>query len=715
MNENKKEFHYNFGGKTITIETGRLAKQADGAVLISCEGTQLLATVVSSKTASEEQDFFPLMVDYKEKFYAAGKFLGGFMKRESRPSNAEILMMRMVDRPFRPLFPEGYNFETVIQLAVHSYDPKADPEVLAGIGAAAALTISDIPFNGPAGFCKVARINGQFVLNPSVEEWEKSDLEMAVAGSKEAILMTEGEAKELPEEVMADAIMWAHKHIQGLCEFLEQIQREVGKPKRAFTPILPNQKLMAKLQSDFTNDAKECLKIHHKLSRQDAIANMEEKIISIIKEKPEDFGLTAEDNIGKKTHAAVDELMYKIMRKDILDNHRRIGDRKLNQVRPIETEVNVLKKVHGSSLFTRGETQVLSAVTIGGKDGEQMVDAIAGISYLRFYLHYTFAPYCVGEARGYKGVGRREVGHGNLAERALKGALPSEKEFPYTIRVACEVTESNGSSSMGSVCSGSMALMDAGVPLRAPVAGVAMGLIKENDDVNSKFVILTDILGDEDHLGDMDFKVAGTANGVTAIQMDIKIKGITREILDQALKQAHEGRMHILGEMSKTTSSHRKELKDGVPRIGTVKIAPDKIGALIGPSGKNIKGLQEEFKVTIEVDEEGMVKVISSDTKSIESTINIIDLQLNGPELGAEYEAEVVSIKEYGAFVDIASNVSGLLHVSEIAVERVNNVEDYVSIGDRIKVKVVEIDRFGKIKLSAKAIAPLTNRKNPKK
>ncbi|MBF0299739.1 MAG: polyribonucleotide nucleotidyltransferase [Oligoflexia bacterium] len=714
MNENKKEFNYNFGGKNITIETGRLAKQADGAVLISCEGTQLLATVVSSKTVSEEQDFFPLLVDYKEKFYAAGKFLGGFNKREGRPSNAEILLMRMVDRPFRPLFPEGYNYETIIQMTVHSYDPKADPEVLAGIGAAAALAISDVPFNGPAGFCKVGRINGQFVLNPMQDEWEKSDLEMVVAGSKEAILMTEGEASELSEETMLDAIMFAHQHIQGLCDFISSIAKEVGKTKREFTPVIPNHKLMDKLFHDFEADAKACLQVHHKLSRQNAIAAMEEKIIKTIVEKPEDFGLTAEDKISKKAHSAVDELMYKLMRKDILDNKRRIGDRKLTEVRPIETETNVLRKVHGSSLFTRGETQVMAAVTIGGKDGEQLVDAVPGLSYLHFYLHYTFAPYCVGEARGYKGVGRREVGHGNLAERALRKALPTKKEFPYSIRVACEVTESNGSSSMGSICSGSMALMDAGVPMRAPVAGVAMGLIKENDDVNSKFVILTDILGDEDHLGDMDFKVAGTSKGITAIQMDIKVKGITREILHQALNQAHDGRIHILGEMSKTVSSHRKELKDGVPRIGTVKIAPDKIGALIGPSGKNIKGLQEEFKVTVEVDEEGVVKVISADTKAIKEAIEVIDLQINGPELGKDYDAVVVSIKEYGAFVDIASNVSGLLHVSEIANERVNNVEDYLSVGDNVKVKVVEVDRFGKIKLSAKAITAIT-KKSPKK
>ncbi|MBF0207535.1 MAG: polyribonucleotide nucleotidyltransferase [Oligoflexia bacterium] len=705
MNQGKREFHYNYGGREVTIETGRLAKQADGAVFISCEGTQLLVTVVSAREVGEEQDFFPLLVDYKERFYSAGKFLGGFNKREGRPSSAEILLMRMVDRPFRPLFPTGYFYETIIQATVHSYDSSADPEVLAGLGAAAALTVSDVPFNGPAAFCKVGRIDGKFVLNPAHDQWEHSDLELVVAGSKDAILMVEGEADQLPEEVMVEAIIWAHDHIKGFCRFLENVQREVGKTKRAYAPTLPNQKILEKLRSDFENDARSCLAIAEKQSRQQAVKTLEDRALAAIIENKSAYGFSEEDRggIGKKVHVAVDEFISEIMRADILDKGKRIGGRSLTEIRPIETEVGVLRKVHGSSLFTRGETQVLAIVTLGGKDGAQLTDVVSGLIYERFYLHYTFAPYCVGEARGYRGVGRREIGHGNLAERALRQVLPSDDSFPYTVRVACEVTESNGSSSMGSICSGSMALMDAGVPLASPVAGVAMGLIKEGD----KFVILTDILGDEDHLGDMDFKVAGTSKGITAIQMDIKISGVTKEIFQQALRQAKEGRLFILGNMSKSIASARADFRPGVPRIRSLNIEPDRIGALIGPSGKNVKALQEEFGVTVEVDDSGLVRVLGVDTEKVKEAVATIELQIAGPRLDAEYEGVVVSVKEYGAFVDLAANVSGLLHVSEITNDRVKSVEDYLDVGDKLRVKVIEVDRYGKIKLSAKAIESL--------
>lgn len=701
----KKEFKIEFGGKEITFETGRLAKQADGAVLVTSGGTQVLVTVCAASEVQDGQDFFPLLVDYKEKFTAAGKFLGGFMKREARPSNAEILLMRMIDRPLRPLFPEGYMYETVITAQVISFDEENDPEVLAGLGTAAALAVSDVPFNGPVGFCKVGLIDGKLTLNPTKKDFEKSDLELVVAASKEAILMVEGEANLLSEEKMLEALLFAHNEIKNVCDMISQMAKECGKTKRPWESAAPNKKLMERM-ADFTTDARSVLSINAKQERTKAISALTKKVKEEIKANPESFGLEDAGSASKEAAKGVDELLYKMMRNDILVEGKRIAGRGMTQVREIETETNVLIKPHGSSLFTRGETQVLATVTIGGKEGEQMSDSIHGVSYDNFYLHYTFAPYSVGEARGYRGVGRREVGHGNLAERALKKAMPSRDVFPYTVRVTCEVTESNGSSSMGSVCSGSMALMDAGVPLTAPVAGVAMGLIKEGD----KYKVLTDILGDEDHLGDMDFKVAGTSEGITAIQMDIKIAGITAEIFKEALAQAKEGRLHILGEMAKTISTHRAVMKEGVPLIKKTKIETDKIGALIGPGGKNIKAIQEANSVSIEIEEDGTVKVLGTKPEVLDQVIALIDLQITGPKIDSIYNAKVVSIKEYGAFVDIAPGVSGLLHVSEFSDERVQDVNEYISEGDEIQVKVLEIDRFGKIKLSAKAIKPLAKK-----
>lgn len=706
MLNNKKEMSFNYGGKEITIETGRLAKQADGAVLVTCEDSQVLVTVCSAKSVNDGQDFFPLMVDYKEKFTSAGKFLGGFLKREGRPSTDEILLMRMIDRPLRPLFPEGYMAETIVMAQVVSHDPNVDPEVLAGLGTAAALEISDIPFAGPIGFCKVGKIDGKLVLNPTKEELHNSDIELVLAASNEAIMMVEGEANEVSEEEMLEALQFGHNSIKEFCSFLTKFRELAGKTKREWVSASANETMMKKMD-DYISDARACLEISPKLERQDAVSALTKKVAEAIKEDHAAFGLDSADEASKDAYKGVDELLYKMMRADILDEGKRIAGRGLTEVREIETETSVLKKPHGSSLFTRGETQVLATVTIGGKEGEQMKDSIHGLSYDNFYLHYTFAPYSVGEARGYRGVGRREVGHGNLAERAIRKMMPTD--FPYTVRVTCEVTESNGSSSMGSVCSGSMALMDAGVPLQKPVAGVAMGLVKDGD----KYQILTDILGDEDHLGDMDFKVAGTTEGITAIQMDIKITGITNEIFEKAMAQAKDGRLHILGEMAKTVSVARPKFKSGVPTIETVNIPTDKIGALIGPGGKNIKAIQEKFSVTIEITEEGLVKVLGTDQAILDEVITLIDLQINGPKKDAVFEAKVVTLKEYGAFVDIADGVSGLLHVSEIADERVKDVNDYVAEGDIVKVKVVDIDRFGKLKLSAKAVQPLVN-KNPK-
>ncbi len=699
----KKEFTINYGGRDVTIETGRLAKQADGAVLVTSGKSQVLVTVCSAKTVNDGQDFFPLMVDYKEKFTAAGKFLGGFLKREGRPSTDEILLMRMIDRPLRPLFPEGYMAETIVMAQVVSYDPEVDPEVLAGLGTAAALEISDIPFAGPIGFCKVGKIDGKLVLNPRKDQWEDSTIELVLAASKDAIMMVEGEASEVSEAEMLEALQFGHQQIGEFCDFLAKIREEVGKQKREWQSATPNETLVKKVE-EYSSEARACLEINPKLERANAVSALTKKVAEAIKADPAAFGLENADEASKEAYKGVDDLLYKMMRADILDEGKRIAGRGLTEVREIETETSVLHSPHGSSLFTRGETQVMATATIGGKEGEQMKDSIHGLSYDNFYLHYTFAPYSVGEARGYRGVGRREVGHGNLAERAIRKMMP--EDFPYTVRVTCEVTESNGSSSMGSVCSGSMALMDAGVPLKKPIAGVAMGLVKEGD----KFQILTDILGDEDHLGDMDFKVAGTTEGITAIQMDIKITGITNEIFEKAMAQAKEGRLHILNEMAKTISAPRPSFKDGVPTIKTTNIPSDKIGALIGPGGKNIKAIQEKYEVSIEITEEGLVKVLGTNDDVLTDVCALIDLQINGPAKDAEYKAVVVSIKEYGAFVDIADGVSGLLHVSEIADERVKDVNDYLEVGDEVDVKVLDIDRFGKVKLSAKAIKPIANK-----
>lgn len=697
---NKKVYSLNYGGKEVTIETGRLAKQADGAVLVSCNGTQVLVAVCSARELKDGQDFFPLLVEYQEKFYSAGKFLGGFMKRENRPSTAEILACRLIDRPLRPMFPGDYMFDTVVTCNVLSYNEAGDPEVLAGLGAGAAIAISDIPFAAPIGLCKVGRIDGKLVLNPDHADWAKSDLEIAVAASKDAILMVEGEAQVVPEKEVLAAINFGHAAIKEFCEVVAKMQKEVGKPKRQYVSAESNTTLSAKVRADYSADARAALAISPKLERAEAVRQLTKKVAEAIKADPAAFGLKDDKAASKEAFKAVDNLMYDMMRADILNEGKRIAGRKLDQVRQIETEVGILQAPHGSALFTRGETQVMATVTVGGSVGDQMHDRISGLTYDKFYLHYNFPGFSVGEAKGSRGAGRRELGHGNLAERALKAVMP--KDFAYTTRVVCEVLESNGSSSMGSVCSGSLALMDAGIPVKAPVAGIAMGLITDG----AKYAVLTDILGDEDHLGDLDFKVAGTKDGVTAIQMDIKITGLTPAIIEDAIGQAYKGRMHILGEMEKTISKSRDGFKPGVPTIMTVQIPTDKIGALIGPGGKNIKKLQEDYKVTIEITEEGLVKVLGTDMQVLNDCVTAIDLQINGPAIGSVYTARVDSIKEYGAFVDFAG-ISGLVHVSEMSDERVQNVNDYLSEGDMIQVKVLEIDKMGRIKLSAKAVAPI--------
>ena len=699
----KKEVNVKLGSKEITIESGRMAKQADGSVLVSCQGTQVLVTVCSSKEAKEGQDFFPLTVDYTEKFYAAGKFLGGFMKREAKPTTGETLAARLIDRPLRPLFPEGYLNDTFVQATVLSYQEGGDPEVLASLGAAAAVSISDIPFHGLFGTVKVGRINGELVINPEPTEWENSDLEVLISASSDAILMVEGEADQVPEEEMLKALLFGHDEIK---KYIEQVLPEFNswsKAKREFVPATPNSTLQDWVEKEFSSDARSCLSVNDKLERQNAVSALTKKVKTALEENPSIGGLEEGASFGKEAYNAVDELLYVMMRKDIIEEEKRIAGRKLDEVRNIDVEVDILNRPHGSSLFTRGETQVMATATIGSGAGAQKMDRISGMQESMFYLHYSFPPFCVGDARGIRNVSRRELGHGNLAERAIKAVVPSQEKFPYCIRLYCEVLESNGSSSMGSVCSGSMALMDAGVPLEKPVAGIAMGLVKEGD----KFKILSDILGDEDHLGDMDFKVAGTDAGITAIQMDIKITGITAEIMEKAMTQAKEGRLHILNEMSSAISSHRETLKDGVPRMETLKIPKDKIGALIGPGGKNIKGFQEKYDVEIECLEDGTVKLVGTSSEELVELSETIDLQINGPKPGTDFKGTVVSLKEYGAFVDIAPNVSGLLHISEFSEERVKDAEEYLAVGDIIDVKVTEVDKMGRLKLSAKAVKSL--------
>ncbi len=706
MNENKKVFSLMMGGKEVTVETGRMAKQADGSVLVSCEGTQVLVTACSAQSAAPGQDFFPLMVEYVEKFYAAGKFLGGFQKREARPTTGETLNARLIDRPLRPLFPKGYMCETIISCTVMSYAENGDAEILAALGATAALCISDIPFGGPIGTVRVGRIDGEYVINPNPTELEKSDMEIVVAANKDAILMVEGEADIVPEDEVLAGILYGQEQIVAWCDMMDKMILECGKAKRNFTSVSANEKMMETAKASFTDMARSAISTDDKLERQGAVRLIEKACAEAMEKDSAAYGLEDSSNFGKSAYTAIDELMYEMMRSDILNEEKRIAGRGMTQVRQIETETSVLTTPHGSSLFTRGETQVLCTTTIGGSKGEQMVDRITGQSYSNFYLHYNFPPYSVGEARGKFSVGRRELGHGNLAERALKAVLPKGEEMNCTVRLCCEVLESNGSSSMGSVCSGSMALMDAGINISAPVAGIAMGLIKEGEN----FKILTDILGDEDHLGDMDFKVAGTAEGITAIQMDIKITGITKDIVEQSLADAKAGRLHILAEMAKTITVARKEFKSGVPRVESLQIPTDKIGALIGPGGKNIKGLQEAYPVVIECNDDGIVKFWGTDAEAIKNCISTVDLQINGPKINTVYEGKVATIKEYGAFVDIAPGLSGLVHISELADERVSDANEYISEGDIISVKVIDVDRMGRVKLSAKAVRALTKK-----
>lgn len=685
-----------FGGRTLTLETNRLAKQADGSVLVTYGETMVLVTAVSD-LEKKDVDFVPLTVEFQEKFYAAGRIPGGFFKREGRPSTDATLTARLIDRPIRPLFPEGYAHETQVVATVLSVDKENDPEVLASIGASAALHISSIPFLGPTSACRVGRVDGKWICNPSLAQQEQSDIDVFVAGTEHAIMMVEGGARIVPEDDVLQAILFGHEQMKPVIRLIHELREKTGaKAKRTVEPAAIPAELKKGVEELVTPLLKQGLKTQDKSERYQLYAQAE----TLAQEK---FTTSDEAQAAlqkKWINAIIENLKYNLMRSTIISEQVRIDQRNPKQVRPITCEAGILPRAHGSGLFTRGETQVLAAVTLGTGDDEQMIDSMRGTYNKRFMLNYNFPPFSVGEVGRIGTPGRREVGHGALAERALFNAMPVKEASPYTVRLVCEVLESNGSSSMGSVCSGSMALMDAGIPLPEPVAGIAMGLIKEKE----KVVILSDILGDEDHLGDMDFKVAGTAQGVTAIQMDIKIEGVNEAIMRTALQQAHEGRQHILKEMAKTIQTAKTAISEHAPRFTTMKIKPDKIREVIGSGGKVIKGIIEKTGVKIDVQDDGTIKIASNEAAKAKEAEQMIKDIVAEPEIGRIYDGTVKSVVEFGAFVEIMPNTDGLLHVSEIAHERVKQVRDHFKEGDKVQVKVLDIDRAGKIRLSRKVL-----------
>ena len=701
---NVKSVSCEIGGKKLTIETGKMAKQAQGSVFVSYGDTRVLVTACVSSQPKPGQSFFPLTVEYVEKFYAAGKIPGSFMKREGRPSSEQTLVCRLIDRPIRPLFPEGFLNDVQVVATVMSYDHTADPEVAASIGASAALHISEIPFKGPTAAVRVGRIGGEFVINPTWSQLDtgESDMDIFVCGTKNAVMMVEGGAREVPEDQVLAAVVHGHNEIKKITAVIEELRKLTGsKPKMEVAPVaLPADitATVAKLATDKLNKA---LRTKEKATRYELVDEAKAAVLSTM--VSEDMKKTKPDEakaLEANASAAFDLLQYNLMREMILTEKSRIDGRNTTTVRPIEVEAGVLPRAHGSSLFTRGETQVLSAIAIGTNDDEQIVDSIQVNTMRKFMLHYNFPPFSVGECGRMGGTGRREIGHGALAERAIAAMMPKHEKFPYTVRIVCETLESNGSSSMGSVCSASMALMDAGVPFPKPVAGIAMGLIKEGSRVS----VLTDILGDEDHLGDMDFKVAGTKDGVTAIQMDIKIEGVDEAIMRTALTQAKEGRLHILNEMAKAISAPRATMSEHAPTITTIQIPVDRIRDVIGSGGKVIKDIIAKTGTKIEITDDGKINIASSDKTKTAKAIDIIKGITAEVELNKVYNGTVKKIVDFGAFVAVLPNQEGLLHVSEIAYERVNNVADYLKEGDLIDVKVIEIDKTGRIRLSRKAL-----------
>jgi len=691
--------------KEIKIEIGKLAKQADGAVVVSCGDTMVLVTAVASKELAEDVDFFPLSVEYREKYYAAGKIPGGFFKREGKPREKEILTSRLIDRPIRPLFPDGFLYEVQVIATVISADKKNDPDVLSIIGASAALDISDIPFNGPVGAVRVGRIDGKIVINPYIDEMEKSDIDIVVAGTKNAVTMIEGEAKEIKEEELAEIIRQAHKEIVKIAEWLEQIKAKCGKPKREVVLYKIDEEIKKEVDGLFRSKIEEALKIPDKIKRQEEIDLIKNNIIEKFKEKLQDKFEEKEKDIK----LSLEEIEVSIIRGKIANEKIRPDGRQFDEIRPIECEIGIIPRAHGSALFTRGQTQALVATTLGSEEDAQILDELEGEEKKRYTLQYNFPPFSVGEVKSIRGPGRREIGHGALAERALKAVIPSKEEFPYTIQVVSDILESNGSSSMATVCGATLALMDAGVPIKKPVAGIAMGLIKEND----KFIILTDIQGVEDHFGDMDFKIAGTEDGVTAIQMDIKIQGVDFEIMKQALEKAKKARIYILKEkMLKTIKEPKKELSPYAPKMKLITINKERIKDLIGPGGKNIKKIIEETGSKIDVEQDGKVRIFAEDLEVMKKTEELIKNVVAEPEEGKLYLGEVKKITNFGAFVEILPGVEGLCHISQIADERVKDVRDYIKEGEKILVKITEIDRkTGKINLSRKEAIKEQNNK----
>jgi len=694
----KHTVELDWGGRKLTLETGRMARQADGAVLATYGETTVLAVVVAAKAPKEGVDFLPLTVNYTEKYYAAGRIPGGYFKRERGPTEKDTLTSRLIDRPIRPLFAEGWRCDTQVTVTVLSHDMENDPDIVAMVASSAALTLSGVPFMGPIGAARVGFINNEYVLNPALDEMPETQLDLVIAGTQDAVMMVESEAKELSEEIMLGAVMFGHRHFQPVIEAIIKLAEKAAKEPREL--VVPEHKELEKeILTLAETDLRAAYSIVTKQKRQDAVTTVNERVMAHFLPEGVDPKYDALAVAG-----VVKELEAKIVRWNILDTNKRIDGRDLKTVRPIVAEVGVLPRTHGSALFTRGETQALVVATLGTSEDEQFVDALQGTYKETFLLHYNFPPYSVGETGRIGAPGRREIGHGKLAWRAIHPMLPTPAEFPYTIRVVSEITESNGSSSMATVCGSSLALMDAGVPLKRPTAGIAMGLILEGQ----RFAVLSDILGDEDHLGDMDFKVAGTENGVTSLQMDIKVAGITEEIMRVALAQAKEGRMQILGEMAKAITEHRAELGEHAPRIEMFKIPTDKIREVIGTGGKVIREIVEKTGAKINIEDDGSVKVASANADSIKAAINWIKSIAAEPEVGMIYDGTVVKVMDFGAFVNFFGVKDGLVHISQLAPRRVNKVTDVVKEGDKVKVKLLGIDERGKVRLSMKVVDQIT-------
>jgi polyribonucleotide nucleotidyltransferase len=686
---------FQYGKHTVTLETGEIARQASGAVIVKMDDTVLLVTAVAAKSAREGQDFFPLTVDYQEKFYAGGRIPGGFFKREGRATEKETLISRLIDRPIRPLFPEDYKNEVQIIATVMSLNPEVDGDIPALIGASAALALAGTPFKGPIGAAKVGYKNGEYILNPTVSELKESQLELVVAGTANAVLMVESEAALLSEDVMLGAVTFGHREMQKVINAINELTVEAGTKPSDWVAPAKNEALISALKEAVGSKLAEAFQVRDKLQRRDAIAAIKKDVTEQLAGR-----VAAEGWNPAELAKEFGELEYRTMRDSVLDTKVRIDGRALDTVRPISVKAGVLPRTHGSSLFTRGETQAIVVTTLGTARDGQIIDAVSGEYKENFLFHYNFPPYSVGECGRFGAPKRREIGHGRLAKRGVLAVMPTIEEFPYTIRVVSEITESNGSSSMASVCGSSLALMDAGVPVKAPVAGIAMGLVKEDD----RFVVLSDILGDEDHLGDMDFKVAGTSEGVSALQMDIKIEGITEEIMKQALEQAKAGRLHILGEMAKALTAPREELSDYAPRLLTIKIHPDKIREVIGKGGSVIQAITKETGTQIDIQDDGTITIASVNNAAAQEAKRRIEQITSDVEPGRIYEGKVAKIMDFGAFVTILPGKDGLVHVSQISSERVEKVGDKLKEGDVVKVKVLEVDKQGRIRLSMKAV-----------